>query len=375
MCGIVGLAGTIHNNEKDAFHDMLIFSQVRGPHSTGVASVSRGNDQEVRVAKVLGRPDMLIDYDKRWDNVVGFGKRMILGHNRFATVGKINAKCAHPYNFENIVGCHNGTIPEYRLRNMKEDYTKYGTDSEAVLANIDKFPLQEVMRDLSGAWAFVWYDRRDDTLNMYRNDDRYLCYVYDESRKTIFWASERGFIEAACARNKIKIGTVWEVAPHQHIRWKIPEANSQFDKARQVKILSNQWEQAAGTVFNSFGKEVPAHQQANASQIINLSDLRKDKEHQSSPFKTVKDFESHQNLQNLDGQGYLKKGRDRQFYRGFRGDLLPKAEFERLTKDGCCWCDASSTWGQPVRFLNKDTHLCLECNDDTSVRMTCGLKK
>lgn len=323
---------------------------------------------------------MLIDYDKRYDKVVDYGKRFVLGHNRWATTGKVSQRNAHPFAFDNILGCHNGTVPDYRLRELKKDYTNYGTDSEAVLACIDSEPLQDTFRTLSGAWAFVWYDRRDDTVNFLRNPDRYLCYCYSEDRETLFWASEAGFLSAALSRNKIKYGTIYEVTEGAHTCWKIPEGNKPFEKARQRKIISGEFNNNSSrfpmhSVINDDDQKTnvigaPASHQAKASaNIVNLTDLRTN----SKQFP-VKAFESSGNLNNFDNQGYIKKKGNKDFYRGYRGEVLSKTEFERLTKSGCVWCDDASIWGQPVRFLSTDTHMCLRCTRDDDVRMACGVK-
>lgn len=377
MCGIVGMAGKIQHSEREAFEDMLIFSQVRGPHSTGVASVAR-HDGDTRLVKALGRPDMIIDYDKRWDKVTDFGKKFLLGHNRYATTGKINVKSAHPYDFENIVGCHNGTIPEYRLRDLKKGPTGYNTDSECVLANIDDGNIQEVFRTLAGAWAFVWYDRRNNTVNFLRNRDRYLCYCYSEDRETIFWASEKGFLDAALARNKIKHTTVYEVTEDMHTRWVIPDMNKPFEKARQSKIVSNEWNSGssrfpANNHWDDKDKDfdvktesktgiVGPQNSGNQSNITQLHNRR------------AKQFEVAANLKNFDGQGYFKGRKHKDFYRGFQGEQLTKTQFEEATKDGCRWCDSTAEWGQPVRFIAKDAHICLECAQDEQVRHVCGVK-
>lgn len=389
MCGIVGMAGQIQNREKDAFQDLLIYSQVRGPHSTGVASVSRSADMDTKMAKAIGRPDMLIDYDKRYDRVVDYNKQFMLGHNRYATQGKVNVKNAHPFNFENIVGCHNGTIPEYRLRDLKRDFSGYGTDSEAVLSCIDDTPLQEIFRSLSGAWAFVWFDRRNRTVNFLRNDDRYLCYCYSEDRKTIFWASEKGFLDSALGRNKIAYSTVYEVTADMHTRWEVPEMNKPFEKSRQSKILSNQWaapqgnrfpadntddqtESRTGFVSSSSGASGGSAMQMHAGAKADI--IRSGGNVYDIKTKKVKAFEGSSNLPNLDGQGYLKKRGNKDVYRGFRGETLNKHQFMEATKGDCCWCDSTSEWGQPVRFLTKDTYICLECSEDQTVREICGVK-
>lgn len=404
MCGIVGVAGHISGKEKKTFEDLLIFSQVRGPHSTGVASIQADKSGHTYLAKCIGRPDQLIDYDKRYDKVVDYNRKFMLGHNRWATVGKISLRNTHPFNFENIVGCHNGTIPEYRLKDLKKGPDSFGTDSETVLANINEEPIKDIFKSLTGAWAFVWYDRRNGSLNFLRNNQRELFYCYSKDRRTIFWASEAGFLKAALARNDIAMGEMFDVTPDEHHSWEIPEHwNKEFSKPSKTKIIAG----VEGYSGGRFCGQVAQGQSGAGSNTSNSSATQPTKNNvvdltSRVPFAggknhggagagadrrfigapggalaevivpNVKDFESYTNLKEFDGQGYMTKGRDKKVYRGYRGETLNKTQWEEATKNGCGWCDSTAVWGQPVRFIGVDSHICLSCNSDTTVREIYG---
>lgn len=400
MCGIVGMAGDINGKDKQIFQDMLIFSQVRGPHSTGVAGVDRNGKNDLDLVRVLGRPGDLIDVDKRWDKAVHTQKKFVLGHNRFATVGKISVQTAHPYEFDNIVGCHNGTIPEHQLKKLKDPYTNYGTDSQAVLANIEKFGVDKVIPNLIGAWALVWYDWRDGSLNFLRNGDRTLYYTYSANRRTIYWASEKGFLELALTRNDQEYGDVFDVTVDNHIKWIIP-SNWNHEFSKPVKKVVKGYEYKSPLVDaaenDNGGARFPGSQgvsrQSGAStgsgaQII---DLRSNKWKDLPPYTPVgKDLKPETKLPdfvgakqlndqfhvNADGQGYLTKGKVKQkhTFRGYHGEELSEKQFEDLTKCGCAWCDTVTLWGQPVRFVSKTEHICMICNGDDIVRQSVGLR-
>ena len=55
MCGIVSVFGSVAIAHEKMFKDMLVFDQVRGHHSTGVAAVAKNNPNP-DVAKVVGVP-------------------------------------------------------------------------------------------------------------------------------------------------------------------------------------------------------------------------------------------------------------------------------------------------------------------------------
>jgi len=367
---------------------MLVFSQVRGPHSTGVGSIDSYNKQSPCIlAKQVGRPDMLMDYDKRYDRAVDTSKKFILGHNRWATTGKINNKNAHPFVFDNILGCHNGTVGEFSLKKLKKDFSDYGTDSEAILANINEYGVEEVLAPLYGAWALVWYDKRDDSVNLLRNNERTLYYTYSADRKMLFWASEDGFLKAAIDRNELDRDKIYELPVNVHFKWKIPDRNKAFDKPEQIKIKTEVYNSSFPVRnhpwFGADDDEHPTRQQSHipaagsnsASQqgakIIHLTAKDGANANVKKPdVPKVKDFSSHNELTGIDGQGYVKRGNKTvQYYRGYRGMQITKTEFETVTKRGCAWCGTDAHWGQPVRFVAADEHICLECNHDPDVRL------
>ena len=84
MCGLVGVAGNLFKKDTDAFTQMLYVDVLRGDHSTGVASAdSKG---AVRLLKAAGPAYELMDR-KGYDSVVTMAQRVIIGHNRYGTMG------------------------------------------------------------------------------------------------------------------------------------------------------------------------------------------------------------------------------------------------------------------------------------------------
>ena len=212
MCGHVGVAGRIWANEEKALKTLLILDSVRGTDSTGAAFISK-MEADVRVAKHLGDPFQLFD-SKRFEDTMKGSHRAIIGHNRFATQGAINSKNAHPFEFDTLVGAHNGTLTnKWRL----EDNTKFAVDSENLFHHIEKNGLRNAMDIALGAWALVWWDKIEGTMNFLRNNQRPLFLAYTKKGDTLFWASESWMLQVAVPRHNLDLGDIWELPVDQHM--------------------------------------------------------------------------------------------------------------------------------------------------------------
>lgn len=215
MCGIVGVAGNVGVADEKAVRTMLILDTVRGEHSTGIATVRR--DKEVRVAKALGNPYELFD-TKRFDKAIAGSLKVMIGHNRYATQGAISVRNAHPFQFDNVVGVHNGTVHNHR--DLKEG-TSFTVDSEAIYNSIDQHGPFETIPKISGAWALVWWDSTAETLNMIRNDQRPLWISVSKNGEKMFWASEPWMIEVACGKANVAIEEPKQIVKDKLLSWKI----------------------------------------------------------------------------------------------------------------------------------------------------------
>src|SRR5690625_4296030 len=99
MCGLVGMAGNIHDSDRKAFKWLQYFDAIRGQDSTGLAIVNP-DDESITITKELGRPDYLWHQNKHFQAHTGHVKtpgKVFIGHNRAATKGKITVSNAHPF--------------------------------------------------------------------------------------------------------------------------------------------------------------------------------------------------------------------------------------------------------------------------------------
>lgn len=220
MCGLVGVTSALALTEasKKAFYDMLHFDVVRGEDSTGVAAISEvDKEDKIEVFKSLGcTSDFFLQHRKSFNNrdfASGFVHTFI-GHNRFATQGKVSIDNAHPFEFDNVVGAHNGTVDKYSLKDFT-DYKKYDVDSQIIYSHLSATTIDEVWANADGALALTWWDKRTNKLNIIRNNQRPMSIIYSEDDKTVFWASEAGMIYLAAHRQGIKLKQPVEVPPNR----------------------------------------------------------------------------------------------------------------------------------------------------------------
>lgn len=210
MCGLVGVGGVITNNHEKAFRQLLIIDSLRGADSTGAAFI--GMDGDWDVVKNTGDPFQLLDM-KSFDGRMARKNIALIGHNRFATQGTVNKKNAHPFEFQDIVGAHNGTIlNKYHI----PDGQGFDVDSAAILHSFNKNGVEPTISKCNGAWALTWWDKRDKTMNFLRNDERTLFYAITENNQTIMWASESWMLTIAAGRNDIKLGAIKQFDKNMH---------------------------------------------------------------------------------------------------------------------------------------------------------------
>lgn len=283
ICGLVGVAGDITSKTKDVFRTLLVLDSLRGPHSTGVASIGLKGDWDL--VKKKGGPWDLFD-SREYNSVMTYSSYALIGHNRYATKGKINNINAHPFEFEHVVGAHNGTIRgQYRL----PDANQFEVDSENIFHSINKIGLGETLEVLDGAYALTYWDKRTEDLILLRNKERPLFYTLTEDNRTVFWASEEWMLRIATSRCGVKHGEVIEVRPCNIYRFDIERKFNgkpivvSIQAFKEFKAPLPVAQQGSGTTSWPKKKEEPAKkplvgqhiQKPEAGNEFPLSELRK----------------------------------------------------------------------------------------------------
>lgn len=203
MCGIVGVISKSYNGltikEKDIFHELLYIDALRGEDSTGVMAVDNdGNLDLAKEAQPAGYYQTAPEYHELLKGSVRSGAALI-GHNRKATKGNIVDENAHPFVVDDrIVLVHNGTL--YGDHKSIAD-TEVDSHAIAHLIHEKGDDVEAALRELNGAYALVWYDVQNRTMNFVRNSQRPLTYV--ETHSGWFWASEGGMLAWILNRNSM----------------------------------------------------------------------------------------------------------------------------------------------------------------------------
>lgn len=347
---------------------LLLFDFFRGPDSTGFASISKQG--EPSVVKIASHPLDLFEMKKFNDALNAYKSTVFLGHNRLATKGKVNGYNAHPYTFDHIVGAHNGTLEKSSWDAIEEKLgEKYEVDSMAIFACIAKFGIENTVPLLQGAWALVWYDLSEGTLNFLRNKERSFWYAYSETFDKVFWGSEHEFIHAACglSTTTYKLYTE-EPKGYKYFateidwwyRFDIEDFLKVDGKTKpKPKVKELKGKEAAVTTTTTFFPKAGQTGSTSSTRTTTTSPTR-------PPFVTGGDGDS--NVIPFRFWGNNQKP---------FGDFVTEQEFNSIAQYGCSWCSASVDYDEPgvQVFKARDMVLCPDCSlgdKDTGSRLILG---
>jgi len=192
MCGIVGYISKTdkaHVGEKEHFmHHALSMDTLRGADSTGIMTLNKRF--EIDTMKTLMPGDRFVHsqrYQKNWKP--GWCQ---VGHNRAATRGTVNRENAHPFTFGAVTLVHNGTL--WADGNSLPTYNKHlDVDSMQIahaLAEHGPEDAKDVLKEIDGSFALVWFDTRDESVNMARNADRPMHYGLNAAKDMLWFMSD-----------------------------------------------------------------------------------------------------------------------------------------------------------------------------------------
>jgi hypothetical protein len=223
MCGIVGVIskhGTLSYYVKDLFTNMVRMDSVRGEDSTGVFGVSSSGLVDMMKGDTDGWKFTNSDAYDKFAKRIDKNYKIVIGHNRAATRGNVTPDNAHPFQEKHIMLVHNGTLRSTKGLKTTE------VDSHAIAhALADHDPVQALAM-LDGAYALVWYDASDKTLNLARNMERPL-FILEYS---MMWciASEPGLPHWLNARQDRKMDKMQVVPTDKIWSWKLDKLDKGY---------------------------------------------------------------------------------------------------------------------------------------------------
>jgi predicted glutamine amidotransferase len=355
MCGLVGVYSSFMiGKHKEVISNLLYLDTWRGPDATGVAAIRQNGDTVVMKSTI---PGFEFIQGPRLGEHLRINDFCWIGHNRFGTVGRNVKSNAHPFMILDedgsctLVGAHNGTL---KNKHTLRDANTFGTDSEALFNNIAETSLKDTLALVEGAWALTYYDHREEALMMIRNDERPLCFAFEEGMKTLYWASEEWMLRVAVSRAGLKLegGVVNNVEKDTLYRFPVPRKLSE-----KLSFTTE-----GGLV----GKTPGFFQQTNDRGTGGLSGTEALKEAAKAARERKENLRSRlssttSNLQS--GTLRLKPGEKQQTpngtssqngspasanitsidqartYKGYQGTPLSKKELELQLAGGCGWCE------------------------------------
>lgn len=217
MCGNVGFIDretSVFESRglMSYFKQALIVDSIRGMDSTGVLALT--NNNKLLCYKKATYSSEYITLKKAKILLDSTSQQFMLGHNRAATKGSIDDSSAHPFTFGDITMFHNGTL--YTWDKLSGD-KQFEVDSQAIAYGLHKFGIKNTLEKIDGAYALVWHDKGNNTVNFARNDERPLFIGRVAKSGSILYASEKGMISWLAEKNNIKLESVKELPVGEHL--------------------------------------------------------------------------------------------------------------------------------------------------------------
>ena len=270
MCGLVGMVRSGKNfTVAGKFLNMMAyFNHVRGVDSVGVMAIEKDNPNSNMVYK-RALPIYDIMGQRTWTKLMEKSSTYsaVAIHNRAATLGTVTDANAHPFTHGNICLMHNGTIRPNHFGMHDADVPKEITvDSEKfawILNEEGESVLPDVLGEIDfsgGAYAFIWHNLEEGTLNFLKNDQRSLYFLpMDKDDDAVVWASESWMAQVAADKCKVDVGTPIAVAENKIYKYHLPTADDKKLRleAKELKLITPR---KTTTYYNNGAKHTPTAQ-------------------------------------------------------------------------------------------------------------------
>lgn len=410
MCGLVGIMGSsLTKTDRNIFDFLLWVDTTRGIDSTGVAAIQILGDK-ISVMKEIGTPDNLYSTYKT-DFPLGAlsfvehkDTNILLGHNRFATVGAVEKETAHPFKFDNLVGAHNGTVRMDSLINY-DGYHNYNVDSQIIFSHLNKNgDIQEIWDTADGAMALSYYDKVNKTMNFVRNKERplFLAKVINEYTKKVeklLWASEIWMLVSALYKYGITNKEIEEVEIDTHYKVSITNEGIVIEKdklnpfVRKIVSYSNKnssYFKYFNEHFNNFlegfftiesiskvglvrgfgktidGDEVEIIFPVGFNEEDFLKKYNKQDIFYTDSFYTTKGKTFTVTWGEVEHIGYFNEYGDivsTETFKDYKGSDISLEEFQEVIENDCGVCEGQITFGErnKVIWYDKDHLVCPDC--------------
>ena len=238
MCGLAGIIlGNKKRSEddfewiKESMTSLLVRSQARGPHATGIAIIRRDGTYQL-----LKRPlpaEAFVETEEYEDVMAEIDDKVsiIMGHTRYRTIGtEKKSNNNHPIRAGKIIGTHNGTIYNApQIADMHGLNRFADVDSEVLFRVANKFrnPIhfKSKLKDFKGQMTAVMVNiNRPEKIRIYKGN-KPLSMMWLDELDIMIYASNSDYFESVEAEN---------FTTHDY-RFK-PNRTIQFNTENEIKM-------------------------------------------------------------------------------------------------------------------------------------------
>jgi amidophosphoribosyltransferase len=246
MCGINGMVflnNVVRTEEmmkviRFMFSELLVETQDRGHHATGLAHFRRDGAYEMHKSPVSA--DLFTTYDETYDSILNNLSNetsLVISHTRWYTKGKPdNNDNNHPFDIGNVIGVHNGTVgnDDYLFSQNKENFTRIAEVDSEIIYQLINFHnkdaitfegLQEALEKsyLRGMFALAFAHKNQPNLLHVVKQERPMDFVCWQEAGVAIFNSDKKYIYNAF--NKLaRIGKLFGVnVPYTLTEYKLDE--------------------------------------------------------------------------------------------------------------------------------------------------------
>jgi hypothetical protein len=248
----------------------LFVNTLRGWDATGISGIREtgyGNKKQ-NVVHTFKKALNYIDYIETrgarrfMDKFSDF--YYVIGHVRASTRGAGDDMNAHPFTYGHITLCHNGTVNEFPL-NVQTDES---VDSAKIAAYMAEHGAKATFPKLDGGFSLVWYDGKDDTLNLARNRHKPMAVAFVKDKNEMYYGSEYFMLWATLKRAGIEIdGPISVTRPDYHYKFNKEDLRAfemvKFEPFTRPQAPVSQWQGESATVHQP--KQTGTSSGANAT--------------------------------------------------------------------------------------------------------------
>jgi len=385
MCGICAVVSPkgLTKAAINIFRDLLILQGYRGLKGTGIFEVKKEDDEfRTKYYKHAVTPIEFFypeeDDNKRYLHSMfdyDANRLCLVGHARSPTRGSVSVKNCHPFDFENTIGVHNGTIP------WLEGMAKHDTDSEGLINTISNDGIDVAVQRAGehAAIATAYFDRTTNHLCFFRNKERPLHLVRSAKGDLMAWSSEPLPLEYAFARAGVKLDETGILSLKSNFLWEYDLTKDNF--LDREMILSRELKEPEKKVYKSnlpemiTGPFVPESRFGSGSgHNARLNAGSEDKILHFQNRLTTAASKVVEALIEEEQQDFLEKAKEHvtHWHHGFHGMRLTFGVAKKLLDKGCQWCSAvpelgHDTLNTKVRWISATDFLCEDCATNPDV--------